>query len=242
MGAREGWPEIADFNDANIRRGLAGQSWSLEHQELVLDRGSGPECAWLDLHYVPVRDENSDPAGVMVFVSEITEQVRLAAHKAEADERLELALSAGRGVGAWDWDIADDIVRADERFARLYGVDPVVAREGAPSKSSSAPFIPRTFPGSRRRLPGPLKHAPPSARSIGSSSRMDQRFGSLQKVGASWTPLDGCAASLASASTSANASRSKLDRPLCSGCMTRSRLWKIRRKCRPRPPASSLTP
>lgn len=147
MGAREGWPEIADFNDANIRRGLAGQSWSLEQQELVLDRGTGPESAWLDLHYAPVPDESGQPAGVMVFVSEITERIRLAAHEAEAVERLELALSAGRGVGAWDWDIAADVVRADERFARLYGVDPVVAREGAPLEVFFSAIHPQDLPG-----------------------------------------------------------------------------------------------
>jgi signal transduction histidine kinase/CheY-like chemotaxis protein/GAF domain-containing protein len=132
LGAREGWPEIADFNDENIRRGMAGEAWSLEQQELVLDRGFGPESAWLDLHYAPVPDESGRPAGVMVFVNEITDRVRLAAHEAEAVERLELALSAGRGVGAWDWDIAADVVRADERFARLYGVDAEFARRGAP--------------------------------------------------------------------------------------------------------------
>jgi len=152
MGAREGWPEIADFNDANIRRGLAGQSWSLEQQELVLDRGYGPESAWLDLHYAPVPDESGQPAGVMVFVSEITEQIRLAAHKAEAVERLEMALSAGRGVGAWDWDVATDIVRADERFARLYGVDPAVAREGAPLEVFFSAIHPQDLPEVRATI------------------------------------------------------------------------------------------
>lgn len=136
MGAREGWPEIADFNDQNIRRGLAGEAWSLEAQELVLDRhGAGPQSAWLDLHYAPVPDESGRPAGVMVFVTEITDRIRLLRDQAEAVERLELALSAGRGVGVWDWDVAANLVRADERFATLYGVDPQLARHGAPIES-----------------------------------------------------------------------------------------------------------
>lgn len=182
MGAREGWPEIADFNDANIRRGLAGQSWSLEHQELVLDRGSGPESAWLDLHYAPVPDENGDPAGVMVFVSEITEQVRLAAHKAEADERLELALSAGRGVGAWDWDIADDVVRADERFARLYGVDPVVAREGAPLEVFFSAIHPQDLPGVQAAI----------ARAVEACSAFSAEYRLVQPDGATvWVVAEG---------------------------------------------------
>src|SRR5262245_50108778 len=34
----EAWPEIADFNRENMRRGFAGESWYLPDQELVLDR------------------------------------------------------------------------------------------------------------------------------------------------------------------------------------------------------------
>ena len=51
---------------------------------------------------------------------------------AESEERLQRALSAGRGIGTWDWDVVQDRVVADERFARLYGVTPERAREGAP--------------------------------------------------------------------------------------------------------------
>lgn len=57
-----------------------------------------------------------------------TESRRLA----ESEERLQLALSAGRGIGTWDWDVVNDRVVADERFARLYGVTLGRAREGAP--------------------------------------------------------------------------------------------------------------
>ena len=49
-----------------------------------------------------------------------------------SEERLEMALSAGDGVGTWDWDVAHDRVVADARFARLYGVDPAKAAAGAP--------------------------------------------------------------------------------------------------------------
>ena len=132
MGAREGWPEIADFNDGNIRRGLAGEAWSLKDQELALDRAGAPEAVWMDLDYVPVPDESGQPAGVMVFVTETTERVIAETRGTEADTRLQLALSAGRGIGAWDWDIKADLVRADARFARLYGVDPARAAAGAP--------------------------------------------------------------------------------------------------------------
>ena len=50
----------------------------------------------------------------------------------ESERRLHLALSAGRGIGTWDWDVPNDRVVSDERFASLYGVDPEHARRGAP--------------------------------------------------------------------------------------------------------------
>ncbi|MFC5342710.1 PAS domain S-box protein [Brevundimonas staleyi] len=132
MGAREGWPEIADFNDGNIRRGLAGESWSLRDQELELDRKGQPEPVWMDLDYAPVPDETGRPAGVMCFVTETTDRVQADRLTRQTNERLQLALSAGRGVGTWDWDIVTDRVVADQRFAELYGVDPMLARRGAP--------------------------------------------------------------------------------------------------------------
>ena len=50
----------------------------------------------------------------------------------ESERRLRIALSAGRGIGTWEWDVVNDRVVSDERFARLYGVDPEHARRGAP--------------------------------------------------------------------------------------------------------------
>ncbi|RZJ31208.1 MAG: PAS domain S-box protein, partial [Brevundimonas sp.] len=132
MGAREGWPEIADFNDGNIRRGLGGEAWSLRDQQLDLDRAGRPEPVWMDLDYAPVPDESGKPAGVMVFVTETTERVRAETLREQTNERLEIALSAGRGVGTWEWDLLTDRVVADARFAQIYGVDPTIARDGAP--------------------------------------------------------------------------------------------------------------
>ena len=50
----------------------------------------------------------------------------------DAEERLQHALSAGRGIGTWDWEVPSGKVVADERFARLYGVDVQAANDGAP--------------------------------------------------------------------------------------------------------------
>ncbi|MBU2349914.1 MAG: PAS domain S-box protein [Alphaproteobacteria bacterium] len=84
----EGWPEIAGFNDDNLRRALAGESWTLRDQELVLDRGEGPLPGWMDLDYVPVRDERGRPAGLMVFVTETTERRVVTRALQESEARL----------------------------------------------------------------------------------------------------------------------------------------------------------
>lgn len=49
-----------------------------------------------------------------------------------SEEQLALALEAGGGVGAWDWDITRDRVFSDARFAQLFSVDPQLAAEGVP--------------------------------------------------------------------------------------------------------------
>jgi PAS domain S-box-containing protein len=50
-------------------------------------------------------------------------------------ERLRMALEASGRIGTWEWDLASDIITGDERTARLYGVDPRLAAEGAPAAS-----------------------------------------------------------------------------------------------------------
>jgi PAS domain S-box-containing protein len=77
-----------------------------------------------------------------------TERRRLA----ESEERLQLALSAGRGIGTWDWDVVSDRVVADERFARLYGVAPERARVGAPIAEFFAGIHPDDLPRVRERV------------------------------------------------------------------------------------------
>ena len=187
MGAREGWPEIADFNDGNIRRGLAGESWSLRDQELVLDRRGVPEPAWLDLDYGPVPDESGSPAGVMVFVTETTDRVLADRAKSEINERLDLALSAGRGVGTWDWDIAADRVVADARFAELYGVDPDQAGRGAPI----ADFFTAIHPDDAVRVGQVVQETLDTGSPFRSEYRLVQPDGSIRWVAAEGRVISG---------------------------------------------------
>jgi PAS domain S-box-containing protein len=55
------------------------------------------------------------------------EEIRLRS----SQERLKLAMRAGV-IGAWDWNISDDLVHADPQFAQTFGVDIDQAAKGVP--------------------------------------------------------------------------------------------------------------
>ena len=75
---REGWPEVADFNDNIMKVGLAGQMLAYRDFPLTLYRhGGDPEQVWLNLDYSPLLGEDGRPAGVMAIVIEITDKVRI---------------------------------------------------------------------------------------------------------------------------------------------------------------------
>ncbi|WP_374274966.1 PAS domain-containing protein [Brevundimonas sp.] len=185
MGTREGWPEIAEHNDRMIRRVLGGEPVSLKDQQLVLDRrGQGPEPAWMDLDYTPVPDETGRPAGVMVFVTETTERFLADERSRMREERLDMALDIGGGVGVWDWDVPNDRVYADKRFARLYGVDPRMASDGAAIEQ----FFAAMHAGDAERVQGEISHALSTGEPFRSEYRLVQADGEVRWVAALGRP------------------------------------------------------
>ncbi len=72
---REGWPEVAAFNDHVMRVGLGGQTLVYRDQELTLYRGGRPEQVFMNLDYSPVLDDAGQPAGVFAIVVETTARV-----------------------------------------------------------------------------------------------------------------------------------------------------------------------
>ena len=126
------WPEIADFNEALLKRVLSGESISLPDQKLTLNRTGVFEDAWMDLDYSPVLDDDGTPIAELVIVSETTMRYLAERALARSEERLQISLAGSGIVGIWDWDIPNDIVQSDRRFAEMYGVDPERAEAGAP--------------------------------------------------------------------------------------------------------------
>ncbi|MBS4090064.1 hybrid sensor histidine kinase/response regulator [Pseudomonas rustica] len=126
-----GWPEVADFNRHVVDTCLAGGTLSFRNKALVLLRDGVPEEVWLDLYYSPVSNDAGAPAGVMAMVVETTEFVISERLRQEAEnayradnERVRLALNAGALVGSFVWDVKNNRLSADERFARTFSYPP----------------------------------------------------------------------------------------------------------------------
>ena len=126
----QAWPEVADFNRDKLARGLAGESLSLHDQELALNRHGQLEDGWMDLHYSPILGDDGQPLGTLCIVHETTNRVMAEKALARSEERLSLALDGSSLVGTWDWDVLHNVVTADDKFAEMYGIDPLQAGIG----------------------------------------------------------------------------------------------------------------
>jgi two-component sensor histidine kinase len=152
---REGWPEVADFNDNVMKVGLSGGTLSYRDQELTLHRKGFPEQVWMNLDYSPVLGENGRPAGVLAIVVETTQRVLAERALAKAEERLRQALNASGMVGTFDWHVQSDTFFSDARFAEMFSVDPAKGDEGAPL----AEYLAGIHPEDAERIASAINHA-----------------------------------------------------------------------------------
>ncbi|TCK31541.1 PAS domain S-box-containing protein [Ancylobacter aquaticus] len=95
---REGWAEVADFNDNVMRVGLAGGTLSYRDLPLTLHRDGHPEQVWLNLDYSPVAGDDGNPAGVIAVVVEVTEAYHTRVALEESETRLRFLDDLGRAV------------------------------------------------------------------------------------------------------------------------------------------------
>nr|WP_274382919.1 PAS domain S-box protein [Methylorubrum extorquens] len=120
---REGWPEVADFNDNVMRVGLAGGTLSYKDQELTLHRHGRPEKVWMDLDYSPVPDEVGRPAGVLCVLAETTERVASERGLRESEQRL-AAIFAAATVGLSESGADGRFLRVNDELCRILGRTP----------------------------------------------------------------------------------------------------------------------
>jgi PAS domain S-box-containing protein len=97
---REGWPEVADFNDNVMKVVLSGGTLAYTDQELTLHRNNRPEQVWMNLDYSPVLDESGQPSGVIAIVTETTKKVQAERWLQGEQERLRLMFQQAPGFMA----------------------------------------------------------------------------------------------------------------------------------------------
>jgi len=126
---REGWPEVADFNDNIMKLGLAGQTLAYRDFPLTLFRHGGrPEQVWLNLDYSPLLGEDGRPAGVMAIVVEITDRVRIERELEAERQSLKRMFAQAPGFIAMVSGSAHRFTMVNEAYRRLVAGRDVVGR------------------------------------------------------------------------------------------------------------------
>src|SRR5690606_35503718 len=97
---REGWPEVADFNDHVMKVGLAGGTLAYRNHMLSLNRTGVFEDVWLNLDYSPVHDDDGAPAGVMAIVVEVSEAVKAEQSLRRSEARLRFLDALGKATSS----------------------------------------------------------------------------------------------------------------------------------------------
>ena len=119
---RDGWPEVADFNDNVMKVGLSGGTLAYRDQELTLYRHGQPEQVWMNLDYSPVLNEAGEPAGVIAIVVETTQRViaerRVRENRDELHRINEILFESQRALK----DRESDLARV-QQIARIGGVN-----------------------------------------------------------------------------------------------------------------------
>ncbi|MGE0212327.1 MAG: PAS domain-containing protein [Parvibaculaceae bacterium] len=117
----------ADVGEGLSRALETGSPW--EHTFPLRSRHG--DYRWFLTRAMPFRDETGRIFRWFGTNTDITEALDVDLRLKESEERLEEALDASRVVGTWAWDVEANRIHGDARFARLYGIAPELAEEGA---------------------------------------------------------------------------------------------------------------
>ncbi|APX87897.1 hybrid sensor histidine kinase/response regulator [Methylorubrum extorquens] len=133
------WPETGE----RLRAEEWGMARALLHGETVrgelveIERFDGGGRRLFLNNAAPIRDRAGAIVGGVVAELDVTERIEVERRLRESEalarvnaERVQLALSAGAIVGTWFWDLPSDRFTVDEGFARAFGLDPALGREG----------------------------------------------------------------------------------------------------------------
>lgn len=81
------------------------------------------KVSWVVGNAIALRDENNQITGYMGTVTDITERKKAEDAVRESEERLRIALNAGK-IGVWDWDLKQQTLTWTENVYKIHGVSP----------------------------------------------------------------------------------------------------------------------
>ncbi|MEH3148313.1 MAG: ATP-binding protein [Methylobacterium frigidaeris] len=146
----DGWEQAKPIIDD----ALAGRSRRFDDLPWRLATDRGEAATWWTFSYSRVLDGEGRVSGLFILTNETTEQVRATRRLRESEaiarenvERVQLALAAGAIIGTWLWDLPSDRFTVDEAFARNFGLDPALGREGLSLEQVVATVHPDDKPG-----------------------------------------------------------------------------------------------
>jgi PAS domain S-box-containing protein len=122
-------PELAARLQRQIQQVITSKEPLRDHTPFT---GPTGETGHYEYIFVPITGTDGHVEAVVGSTRDITDRIRSEEDLRKSEERLTLALEAGGGVGTWDWDIQQDRVYANSRFATLFSVDPERAAAGVP--------------------------------------------------------------------------------------------------------------
>ena len=119
---RDGWAEVADFNDNVMKVGLGGGTLAYKDQELTLHRHGRPEQVWMNLDYSPVLNEAGEPAGVIAIVVETTQRVMAERSVTESEARFRLIANSAP-VPMWVSNLDGTRSFANQAYLDFLGIE-----------------------------------------------------------------------------------------------------------------------
>lgn len=146
----EALPDIAPVLGPQVAGVLrTGAGFAIENLPMVMHRYGQDEETYWTYGFSPIQGEAEGFAGVLLLATEMTEQRKVEAALRESEkaarvdaQRVQLALAAGAIIGTWNWDIPSDQFTIDAAFARAFGLDPSLGREGIPLAQITATVHP----------------------------------------------------------------------------------------------------
>ncbi|MDO9433854.1 ATP-binding protein [Hydrogenophaga sp.] len=135
---REGWPEVASFNDNVMRTVLRGDTLGFKNQELTLHRNGQAEQVWMNLDYSPVLDLQGRAVGVIAIVVETTGEVQALARLNGERERITQLFEQAPSFMTMLRGPSHVIELANPNYIRLIGHRAVIGRTVAEALPDAA--------------------------------------------------------------------------------------------------------